>query len=185
MDKTIKIILEKIKNKEIIKLNLGVGGNKKEGFLGVDANEGPNTDIICDLIELSNQIPKESINEIYSRHVIEHFPRKKIPEIIKSWIKLLKKSGKITLNFPDLDRYVDYYVEHRDKIPVEEFARWLYGNQKDQYDIHKAGFNGEYISNILKNSGMEIQSIKPAIVGNGIPPENRSITGTEIIAIKK
>ena len=38
---------------------------------------------------------------------------------------------------------------------------------------------------ILEKNNMIIKSIKPAIVGNGVPPKNRSMTGTEIIAIKK
>jgi predicted SAM-dependent methyltransferase len=170
---------------EVIKLNLGIGNRKiGEGFTGVDINKGKYTDVVCDITKLEDKFSKESIDEIYSRHVIEHFPQKEIPTILKSWVSLLKPNGKITLNFPDLDRYVDFYVKHRDQIPVEEFARWIYGNQKDGYDLHKAGFNGKYIADILIKLGITIKSISPAVVGNGLPSVNKSIIGTEIIGIK-
>ena len=169
----------------MMKLNLGIGAKKVgKDFIGVDINKGRYTDVVCDLTKLEDKFSKESIDEIYSRHVIEHFPQKEIHVILKSWVSLLKPNGKITLNFPDLDRYVDFYINNKNKIPVEEFARWIYGNQKDKYDIHKAGFNGKYMTQILTDLGINVLSVFPAMVGNGLPRVNKAMIGTEIIGIK-
>ena len=51
MDKDVKKLLDKVKNAGVIKLNLGVGNRPKEGFLGIDVNDGPHTDILCDLVD--------------------------------------------------------------------------------------------------------------------------------------
>jgi len=168
-----------------MKLNIGIGTRKYgKGFTGVDINTGSLTDVVCDVTKLIEKFELGSIDEIYSRHVIEHFSQKQIPSLLKSWIDLLKPNGKITLNFPDLDKYVDYYIKHRSKIPVQEFARWVYGNQTDQYDVHKAGFNGKYMADILTELGIKVQSISSAHVG-GLKIRDHSMIGTEIIGIKK
>ncbi len=180
----VSLIKEKIDKGETIKLNLGVGARVVHGFIGVDLG-GNKKDVTCDLTELASLIPNNSVDEIYSRHVVEHFPRKEAPGIIKDWCSLLKPGGKITLNFPNLDLYIDYYIANRSRIPMEEFGRWVYGNQKDQYDVHKVAYNEDYMSRILNDAGMKVISIETSPVGNAVSPDEFAMIGTEIVAIKK
>ncbi len=178
-----KLEINKIKSP--IKLNMGSGGKVRVGYIGIDANPGEGVDIQIKVEDIENYFGKNSVDKIYSRHMLEHLSRKKAPLVIRSWVNILKIGGEIELNFPDLDRYVKFYYKNKKKIPVEEFARWIYGNQKDKYDFHKAGFNGEYIASILKRAGMKILSVEPAKVGNGLPPENKAMIGTVVKALKK
>lgn len=183
--KSVNLILNKIKSTEQIKLNIGIGNSKfGDNFIGIDANDGKLTDVIFDITKLSKVIPVESIDEIYSRHTIEHLSRKKIHKIIGEWVSLLKPNGKITLNFPDLDRYVDFYTKHRDQIPIQEFSKWIYGNQKDKYDLHRTGLNGKLISETLESFNVKILSVLGATVYVKMPRKRRIIIGTEVIGVK-
>jgi predicted SAM-dependent methyltransferase len=180
--KSTNVIFDKVNNNEVVKLNIGIGRKKfGDGFIGVDINKGRLTDVVSDITKLSEIIPEGSIDEIYSRHTIEHFGRKEVPDILKSWINLLKDGGKITLNFPDLDKYVEFYINHRKKIGIEEFSRLLYGSQRDKYDLHKVGLNSKYISDIFKKNNVRTVLVSSAPVFLDI---GETMIGTEVTGIK-
>lgn len=56
-----------------MKLNIGGGNTKMNGYLNVDILKLPNVDIVCDV---TKGIPLEdnSVDEIYSSHFFEHIP---------------------------------------------------------------------------------------------------------------
>lgn len=185
MAKNISVLLKKIKNKETIKLNLGVGNRGREGFIGVDINDGPNVDIIYDIAYLKNKLPTNSVDEIYSRHVIEHFPRKELESLLKEWFKLIKRGGKIILDFPDLKRYIDYYIENKSKVSIEELSRWIYGDQTYNENFHKNGFDAEHIKKIIENNNFDVISVKSVPVYIKVDKEYPLYIGSEIIGVKK
>ena len=55
-----------------LKLELGSGGNKMDGFFSVDLLPIPGVDIVANLNEALDLIPDDSVSEIYSRHTFEH-----------------------------------------------------------------------------------------------------------------
>lgn len=112
-----------IKDKKIIKLNLGCGGDYKQSYVNIDNNHKIKADIYADFI---NKIPakSESVDEIYCKNLFEHIPN---PLNFLIEIKrVLKKGGKaiiITSNasyfiyhFPRKKAYHDSYnlISHKD-----------------------------------------------------------------------
>jgi SAM-dependent methyltransferase len=57
-----------------MKLDLACGGNKKEGFTGVDISNNPEVDIVYDLNQYPWPFEDNSVDEIYCSHYIEHIP---------------------------------------------------------------------------------------------------------------
>ena len=55
-----------------IRLNLGGGNTIKEGFYNVDLVKLPGVDIVADLNHPLTAIPDDSVEEVYSRHTLEH-----------------------------------------------------------------------------------------------------------------
>lgn len=56
-----------------MKLDLGCGENKREGFVGVDIVPGAQVDIVLDLEKYPwEQFPDSSVDEICSSHYVEH-----------------------------------------------------------------------------------------------------------------
>lgn len=55
-----------------IKLDLGSGGIRRDGFYGVDHLQLQGVDIVADLNQPLTLIPTDSIAKIYSSHVLEH-----------------------------------------------------------------------------------------------------------------
>lgn len=82
-----------------LKLDLGCGKHKKEGFLGVDRKPFEGVDIIADLMQ---RWPWEdnSVEEINMQHVLEHFTGEERVHIMNEMYRVLIKDGRATISTP-------------------------------------------------------------------------------------
>ena len=78
------------KNK-LIKLDIGCGENKKEGFVGIDIDPHSNADIISSALKLP--FSNESVDEIHSSHLVEHFSPKEAQKFFDEIYRVLKRGG--------------------------------------------------------------------------------------------
>ena len=58
-----------------LRLNLGAGQRPRPGFYSVDQLPLPGVDIVADLNAPLDELPDDSVEEIYSRHTMEHVTR--------------------------------------------------------------------------------------------------------------
>jgi len=88
-----------VSEKQLLKLDLGCGPNKKVGFLGVDSRKFDNVDVVCDL---TAEWPWEddSVEEIHMSHVLEHFTAHERVHIANEMHRVLIKGGKATIVTP-------------------------------------------------------------------------------------
>ena len=87
-----------------IKLNLGCGDKLLEGYINVDLVEdrsGVKPDVNCDLRNLS-VFESDYADEILSVHVVEHFWRWEVEQVLSEWVRVLKPGGKLILECPNL-----------------------------------------------------------------------------------
>ncbi len=80
---------------EKIKLDLGCGNCKKEGHIGIDINPQSDADIIGSVLSLT--FKDNSVDEVYSRHVGEHFSPTEIAVFFQEIYRVLKPGGKAFL----------------------------------------------------------------------------------------
>ena len=78
-----------------IRLNLGCGNKKIDGFIGVDIKDA---DIQADIRNLP--FADESVDEIMAIHVCEHIYLSQIVSVIKEWLRVLKTDGVMALELP-------------------------------------------------------------------------------------
>jgi SAM-dependent methyltransferase len=55
-----------------LRLNVGCGARPRPGFYGVDRVALPGVDIVADLNQPLSQLPDNSVDEVYTRHTLEH-----------------------------------------------------------------------------------------------------------------
>lgn len=87
-----------------VKLNLGCGDKILEGYTNVDvASEraGILPDIVCDIRNL-DKFSDNFADEILAVHVVEHFWRWEVADILREWVRVLKPGGKMILECPNL-----------------------------------------------------------------------------------
>lgn len=126
-----------------MKLDLGCGNKKKEGFIGVDIISMPGVDKVIDLGKYPWPFKDNSIEEIYCSHYIEH--TSDLVKFMDEVWRICKNGAKLTFEAP-------YYTStfavqdptHKRSVSGETF---LYFNKKwrEDYSIGyypiKANFN--------------------------------------------
>src|SRR3989338_4759499 len=84
-----------------IKLNLGCGLKKKEGFINIDINRRLNPDTVLDLNILPYPFKNDSIDYIYATQVIEHLEIHLI-DFLKEIYRILSPEGIVEIIFPNM-----------------------------------------------------------------------------------
>lgn len=88
------------KVKEGLKLDLGCGDNKREGFKGVDFVKTPSTDYVEDLLKFPWKFKTDSVEEIHCSHFFEHIPQHLRPKFMDELYRVLMPGGKATIICP-------------------------------------------------------------------------------------
>ena len=148
---------------EQIKLHLGCGGIRWKDFINVDlypAVEGVQDDsrsgCVADVFEdiRSLGLPPESVDEIYSSHVVEHFVRWEACDMLAEWHKVLRTGGVLVIEMPSFWRCIAWLF-HPSKKKRELARPQFYGNQWDKLDFetHRYVWSAREIRKVLKGIG--------------------------------
>lgn len=92
-----------------IKLDLGCGEKKIAGAIGIDYMQLDGVDVVHNLEEPFTFIADNSVDEIHSRHVLEHL--NDIEGILSEIYRILKPGGKFVVTVPHFSNpyyYSDY-----------------------------------------------------------------------------
>ena len=91
---------EFLQKKELLKLDLGCGQNKQQGFKGVDIWNGRGVDFVVDLFKLPLPFETASVEEIFGSHFFEHMPQELRFGFMDELYRILIPGGKITFVTP-------------------------------------------------------------------------------------
>ncbi|MBU1557989.1 class I SAM-dependent methyltransferase [Patescibacteria group bacterium] len=78
-----------------IKIDIGCGRNKIEGFIGIDFDSTTNPDIVASALDLP--FDNNSVDEVYSAHLGEHFDPTEAQQFFNEIYRVLKKGCKATI----------------------------------------------------------------------------------------
>jgi predicted SAM-dependent methyltransferase len=140
---------------EALKLNLGSGDAPLPGFTNVDAlPDAPGVDVVANLFE-PLPFADGTAELIYASHVLEHLPYPDVPRILADWRRVLRDGGRLLVAVPDLDVVAEQLVRRRGWFtpPHAPWVALIYGGNKDEYDVHRGGFNAVYLAALLADAG--------------------------------
>jgi ubiquinone/menaquinone biosynthesis C-methylase UbiE len=173
-----------------IKLNLGCGDKILDGYINVDvANEraGKQPDVICDIRNLDN-FSDNYADEILAVHVIEHFWRWEVIQILKEWVRVLKPGGKMILECPNLKSACEEFLKDPDlnSGPGQEGQRTMwsfYGDPRwnDPLMVHRWGYTPLSLAKVMHEAGLRDLRQEAAQFKLREPRDMR-ITGIKIAA---
>jgi SAM-dependent methyltransferase len=167
-----------------IRLNLGSGDKNLPGYVNVDAapsRKGVTPDLICDIRQLD--LPDQHADEILAIHVIEHFYRWELDDVLADWRRVLKPGGKLILECPNI-LYAARQLVANPALAAGSgkelrSTMWpLYGDPgwRDPLMCHRWGYTPESLSAILTAAGFVEVREEPAVFKQGAPRDMR-ITG--------
>ncbi len=132
-----------------MKLHLGCGKINIPGFIHIDAIDFPHVDHIATIDNLPF-IPDESVDLIYNCHVLEHFKRSNVVQILKEWRRILKPGGILRTSVPDFSKLCLVYQKFGN---LEQIIGPLFGRQDYLYNIHYNTFDFRTLEKVLQAAG--------------------------------
>jgi ubiquinone/menaquinone biosynthesis C-methylase UbiE len=155
----------------VIKLNLGCGDKILEGYVNVDVvNEraGKSPDVVCDIKKL-DKFDSNYADEVMAIHVVEHFDRWDIVEILREWSRVLKPGGKMILECPNLEsackEFLKDPINHSKPNQNGQRTMWVfYGDPswRDPLMMHKWGYTPRSLAQVMHEAGLMDLKQEPA-----------------------
>lgn len=114
----------------MLRLNLGCGSTKLEGFLGVDSFPDNKPDVLCDFTAGPLPFKDGEVDEVVMFHTIEHIQKKKHSFILNEIRRVLRIGGRLCLTYPNFwecaQRWKNNTEGQRDYWHATLFGRQLY-----------------------------------------------------------
>lgn len=132
-----------------MKLHLGCGKRYINGYIHIDAVEYPHVDHISTIDNLSF-IKDDSVDLIYTCHVLEHFKRHDVRRVLAEWYRKLKPGGVLRTSVPDFASICSIYQKYGD---IGLVIGPIFGRQDYLYNIHYNVFDYDSLSKTLEDCG--------------------------------
>jgi hypothetical protein len=134
-----------------IRLNLGAGHIAQTGYLNVDARPLEGIDVVADVAHLPFE--KGSLSEVYSSHMLEHFPVEALRStLMPYWVSLLRPGGAFVAVVPDMETMISEYIAGT--FTFEELREVTYGSQEYDGDFHYTGFSQASLRALFEEAGL-------------------------------
>jgi len=147
-------------SRKAVRLDIGSGpypGAKYHGLTGdwTTVDRYDEADVQADMGQLP--FDDNSVTEIFCSHALEHVPWTRTQAILAEWARVLRPEGKLTLLVPDLEYCVQEWL--RDPGTFRSQAH-IFGLQRDDGDLHLAGWNKDTIRSELTAAGFTVESVE-------------------------
>jgi predicted SAM-dependent methyltransferase len=90
-------------------LNLGCGQSYHRDWVNLDLVSTTGEVMACDLRQ-GIPFPDNSFDAVYHSHLLEHFPKNRVPIFLKECRRILKPSGVVRVVIPDLEQIARQYL---------------------------------------------------------------------------
>jgi hypothetical protein len=147
----------------LIKLNLGCGDKLLSGYINVDVVQeraGKQPDVNCDIRNL-DIFETDYANEVLAVHVVEHFWRWEVVDILREWVRVLKPGGKLILECPNLISACETFLANPEAAsgpgPEGQRSMWVfYGDPRwtDPLMVHRWGYTPKSLGSVMAEAGL-------------------------------
>ena len=154
-----------------MKLNLGCGDKILAGYVNVDvapSRAGKKPDVICDLHRLES-FEDGAAEEILAVHVVEHFWRWEVVDVLREWARVLKPGGSMILECPNLLSACQQFLADPETFsgpgPEGQRTMWVfYGDPRwrDPLMVHRWGYTPRSLARIMDEAGLAEIRQEPA-----------------------
>jgi len=128
---------------DAIKLNLGSGDYPIDGYENIDRKTGQEVYPLA--------MPDACAEEIRASHVLEHFSHRKVEDVLREWVRVLKPGGILKIAVPDFDLICQWHAAGQ----IEHAEHYLMGGHVDDNDHHGTAFTKQFLCELFCALGLE------------------------------
>ena len=159
--------LDEFKRNTPLRLHMGCGRENWKGWINLDFSSNSAADVIIDHRKIKNYFEQESVEEIVMIHNISYLRYWEAKSFFRDSHQLLKKNGKLILEFPDIDKCAQEILNHRNNL--QQYLKAIQGiyafdmiqiAMKEKFTTYAFGWSGWHISEELKLAGFSSVQIK-------------------------
>lgn len=132
-------------------VNLGCGRTYDPRFINIDAAWSPHVHFLADVEHLT-MLPGDSVDLLYCSHCLEHIPFDRTPDVLREWVRVLRRGGCLRLAVPDLRAILDAYRESG--YSISTVHRYILGGHDDPYNVHHAVFDATHLTALMGEAGL-------------------------------
>lgn len=148
-----------------IRLNVGCGHKPDADRINIDMRPLPGVEIVAQAHALP--FSAGEVQEIFSSHVMEHFPQQTLERtLMPHWTGLLASGGELRAIVPDGQAMIDAYVKK--EIDFERLRLIFYGGQEYEGDFHHTMFTPETLAALFKKHGLVDVTVEASGRENGL-----------------
>ncbi|MCK5179402.1 MAG: hypothetical protein KAR32_07715 [Candidatus Omnitrophica bacterium] len=145
-----------------MKLHLGCGTKKLEGWINIDSVEACRPDLLHDI---SQPLPYDDLtaDEILAEDLLEHFDKYLRFVVFYEWVRVLTIGGKVTLQVPDFKKILFKYF----KFGYDNFVDFIFGENMwesktyiGHFGNHKWGYSQKTLPAFVQLFGIEPVNIE-------------------------
>jgi predicted SAM-dependent methyltransferase len=153
---------------DVRKLQLGTGGNVKDGWLNTDIHDFRRSgEVVYMDARRRFPLPDSSFDLVYSEHMLEHLAYEDGQRCLRECRRVLRPGGRIRIATPSLDRLIRLY----DPDPSELQQRYLRWSAAEFVPYADEPLPGFVLNNFLRDWGHEFvydaQTLRHALTTAG------------------
>jgi len=122
------------------------------GFVHIDILDAPHIDRRGPVDRLPD-FADDSASLIYASHVLEHFGRYEVENVLKEWHRVLAPGGVLRIAVPDFAAVVEMYEQEGLRDGKSGLVGLICGGQRDEFDFHKIIFDQPFLTYLLMKAG--------------------------------
>ncbi len=134
-----------------MKLHLGCGNKRIDGFINIDARETDAADEVSDVKTL-DKYQDNSVELIYASHILEHITRIEYSNVLSRWYNILENGGVLRIAVPDIEQVFKHYQQHKD---LRKLRGFLWGGQTYGFNYHYCGWDFKTLKEDLEKVGFK------------------------------
>lgn len=125
--------IERLKQHTPLRLHLGCGQEHWQGWINLDISVNSAADFVVDFREIKNYFEQGTIDEIAMIHSISYLRLWEARELLTDLQSILKKNGRLILEFPDIAKCAENLIRSEGNIPEYlEALRGIYAFDMEQ-----------------------------------------------------
>ena len=150
-----------------MKLDLGSGRVKKEGYTSVDVYPFRYLDVQHD-IEEKLPFDDASADEIYCSHVLEHCSMQAVPNMLRDWHRVLVDDGIVKIIVPEIEVCMRNFLDAPESKKWGNVIEYIVGCQHHQVgqQNHKSAYTPTRITELLRTAGFKVNNLE--IINNKV-----------------